>query len=161
VCDLHASVEGAVYILGAEARRRGVELESALDDSPELARVPGSPASWQTVIFNLVLNAVRHTAAGTTVRVELGLWGTEGLVFTTANPAPELSAADLERVFEPFVSSADRSEATEDPAGTGLGLALVRRRVDELGAEVSARLVDGEARFRVELSWISSEESAA
>ena len=62
-----------------------------------------------------------------------------GLVFLTRNPGEPLCEEEAEQLFEPFVSE----------GGTGLGLALVKRRVDELGAAVEAVCERGEVVFRV------------
>lgn len=137
--DLGALVESAVYILGAEARKRGVELESG--GIAEVGAVAGSPAAWQTVVFNLVLNAVEHTPAGETARVELRRGaGEEGFELTTENPGEPLGPELRQRIFEPFVG---------DEQGTGLGLALVHRRLQELGAGIELDHPPGRVRFRV------------
>ncbi|MEO1367008.1 MAG: hypothetical protein AAFX50_07495, partial [Acidobacteriota bacterium] len=44
------------------------------------------------------------------------------------------------RLFEPFVSGSGSS---------GLGLSLVARRVDEVGAQIAVRTSDGRVHFRV------------
>lgn len=66
----------------------------------------------------------------------------DGVTFTTANPGSPAAgspAAATERLFEPFVSA----------GGTGLGLALVQRRCEELGARVSMDVEAGRVVFRV------------
>lgn len=140
-CELGALVKSAVYVIGADAKRRGVVLDARLD---EVGEVAGSPASWQTVIFNLISNAARHTPTGTTVRVELNTCEAGGWVFEVRNPVAkptldDLRGADLQRWFEPF----------ETDGGTGLGLALVARRSRELGLEVEATLEDDDVVFRL------------
>ncbi|MCG8460440.1 MAG: HAMP domain-containing histidine kinase, partial [Holophagales bacterium] len=143
VCDLHALAESAVYVLRAEARRRGVELVAELE---EVGEVPGSAAAWQTVIFNLVSNAIHHSPTGSRISVRLSRprsegGSTEDLEFVVGNPAPELDDGPLDAFFEPFRSH----------GGTGLGLALVARRAEELGARVDGRAEKGRAVFRARL----------
>ena len=139
VCELSRLVESAVYVIGADAKRRGVALEASIDEVGELG---GSPASWQTVVFNLLLNAARHTPPGTTVRVELR-GSDDGWLFEVRNPVPGDGEAprrqDMQRWFEPF----------ETDGGTGLGLALVARRSRELGLEVEADVQGDEVVFRL------------
>ena len=129
-------LHSALYILAAEARKRGVTLEAEVIE--EVGTLPGSPAAWQTVVFNLLLNAVEHTHAGGTATTRLERHGPT-VVFTTNNPGAPLDAAGRESIFEPFVSQ----------GGTGLGLPLVRRRLDELGGEVTVHCHDGNVSFQV------------
>lgn len=140
-CDLGPLVESAVYVIGADAKRRGVMLQAEIDPVGEVA---GSPASWQTVIFNLILNACRHTPSGTTVEVRLTAQDDGNWSFAVRNPVEEESAEqlrrdDLQRWFEPF----------ETDGGTGLGLALVARRSQELGLRVDAAMEGDEVVFRL------------
>jgi signal transduction histidine kinase len=136
--ELAPLVASALYVLHAEARKRGVELDGA--GVAEVGRVPGSPAAWQTVVFNVVLNAIAHTAGGGAVRVSLAR-REEGIELVTANPGRPLSAEEERRIFEPFVSD----------GGTGLGLPLVARRVRELGGTVAVDCAGGEVAFTVSL----------
>ena len=137
-CELSQVVRSALYVLEAEARKRGVHIHSEIAEVG--GRIAGSAASWQTVIFNLVLNALEHTPAGETVNVKLeresGVDG-EKLIFTTANPGEALASA--EHLWRPFVST----------GGTGLGLSLVQRRVQDIGARVETDHAQGRVIFRV------------
>ncbi len=156
-CDLAALVRSAVYVIGADAKRRGVVLEG--QGVAEIGEIAGSPASWQTVIFNMVLNAVFHTAPGDKVEVRLERLGRpkgqdvededsepespedgDRWLFEVTNPVKGKTSADVEKWFEPFVTD----------GGTGLGLALVARRAEELGVTPSGQIDQGVARFRVE-----------
>lgn len=134
--DLADLVRSTLYVLGAEARRRAVSLDGASVE--DVGTLRGSAAAWQTVVFNLMLNAVQHTETGGTTKVRLmrretgegkAREGDGEVVFEIANPHPPCSPAEIERLFEPFVTS----------GGTGLGLPLVARRVRELGGTVTVR----------------------
>ncbi len=143
--DLKALVESALYVLQAEARKRGVELVAA--ELGELGEVPGSVASWQTVIFNLVLNAVERTPAGerATVSLERGQDGGH-LLFTTTNPGKPVPPELARHLFEPFVSE----------GGTGLGLALVARRLGELAGQIELDHDAEQVIFRVTAPLVAS-----
>ena len=117
-------------------RKRAVELSFSL--SASVGEVPGSPSRWQTVVFNLVLNAIAHTPAGGTVRVAL-IGTEEEVICEVINPGEPLSEEARRRIFEPFVSD----------GGTGLGLALVARRAEEVGARVEVECAAGKVCFRV------------
>jgi signal transduction histidine kinase len=50
---------------------------------------------------------------------------------------PGIAAQHLKRIFEPFYRG--ESELTRRTKGTGLGLALVRSLVEQMGARVTGR----------------------
>jgi signal transduction histidine kinase len=129
-------VRSSLYVLAAEAKKRGVKLVG--DAVGEVGEVPGSETAWQTVVFNLMLNAVEHTPAGARAEVRLERDGRD-VVFTTSNPGAPLSPDTARRLFDPFVSD----------GGTGLGLALVKRRCEELKAGVEVLHDAGHVIFRV------------
>jgi signal transduction histidine kinase len=125
--DLAALVRSAAYVLGQEAKRKGVTIDTTA--VVDLGAVRGSPATWQTVAFNLMLNAVHHAPPGSPVIVRLGRED-GGVRFETENGGPELPGAVSRELFAPFVTTRVAG------GGTGLGLHLVARRLDELGGTI-------------------------
>jgi signal transduction histidine kinase len=85
------------------------------------------------VIQNLLVNAVRHTPADGTVRVEARR-DADLLEVAVADTGEGIAPQDLSRVFEPFF----RGDPARKGAGAGLGLALAKRIVEALGGEISA-----------------------
>ena len=67
--ELTGLLRRTLYVLGHEARRRGIELDAS--EVRDVGRVGGTAATWQTVLFNLVLNASQHAPAGSVVNVRL------------------------------------------------------------------------------------------
>ncbi|MEM7588220.1 MAG: HAMP domain-containing sensor histidine kinase, partial [Acidobacteriota bacterium] len=159
--DLAELVHSAHYVLQAEARKRGVDVRAA--EIQPFGTVPGSAAAWQTVVFNLMLNAIEHTPAGQTIDVSLtcddgapeGGTSNDGtskdsIVFTTSNPGQPLDAETERRIFEPFISQ----------GGTGLGLPLVARRVSELGGSIEVHSQAGQIRFEVRVAQAAGTPAA-
>ncbi|MBD0320665.1 MAG: ATP-binding protein, partial [Gemmatimonadetes bacterium] len=72
-----------------------------------------------------LLNAIRHTPAGGTVHLGARPAGAgAGVEVVVRDDGPGVPAGERERIWEPFHS---------DGAGSGLGLAVVRRLARELG----------------------------
>ncbi len=142
---LTALLRRTLYVLGHQARRRGIDLN--VSGVGEVGRVDGTSATWQTVLFNLVLNASQHAPAGSTVNVRLDRNG-EGIVFATENTGPAIPEEIAGRLFELFVS--------DSVDGTGLGLALVAQRVRELGGTISVVNEPGRIVFEVRLEEAAS-----
>jgi signal transduction histidine kinase len=142
--DLTALARRILYVLGHEAKRRGIAIDAAEVGEVGEIRAAGTTATWQTILFNLLLNAAQHAPAGSTVRVRLTREDGEagGIVFATENAGPPIPPAIESHLFEPFVS------AGRD-GGTGLGLALVAERLRELGGTITVTNEPDRIAFRV------------
>ena len=99
------------------------------------------------VLQNLLANAVRHTPADGTVRVEARLEA-DLLRVAVTDSGEGIAADDLPRVFEPFF----RGDQARSGPGTGLGLALAKRIVETLGGRITATSETAAgSRFEVDL----------
>lgn len=92
---------------------------------------------------NLVENAVRHTPAGASIRVEVG----PGPSLSVDDSGPGIDAGAIHKMMEPFSRGDTKAE------GTGLGLAIVARAAAMHGAELKlGRSTLGGARFELLLA---------
>lgn len=110
--------------------------------------VRGRPRQIQQALLNLIGNALKFTKNGS-VTVELERQGSSDQVqILITDTGAGIAAADLERIFEDFVTlDASYGRMRE---GTGLGLAITRRIVDALGGEIEAESKLGQGSvFRV------------
>jgi signal transduction histidine kinase len=135
-------VSSAMASIELQAEEKGLHLVSALDDvegvtcSPRVARV----------LQNLLVNAVRHTPADGTVRLEASRRG-DLLQLAVQDTGEGIAAEDLDRIFDPFF----RGDPARSGPGAGLGLALAKRIVEALGGHISAETTGPGARFALEL----------
>lgn len=100
------------------ARARAIEVEL---NAPDSLTVVTHRGGFQSVVDNLIDNAIRYTPSGGHVRVALST-DEEGLLFEVKDDGPGIAPADRERVLERFVRLPGSSES-----GSGLGLAIVQR----------------------------------
>jgi signal transduction histidine kinase len=127
--DLRAAdvIEEALTAAGAEALRKGLVLETNFDR--EIV-VRGDLKLIVSAIQNLADNAVKFTDHG---RVEITLEGRDGqAVIHVRDNCSGISAAELERIFEPY------ERGTTEKPGTGLGLAIARRAITLIGGTIGA-----------------------
>ncbi len=108
------------------------------DLAPDCPPVRADAQQIRQVIHNLVQNAQDATGVGAgVVRIKTRLGSTGQRVrLTVTDDGPGFAEHILKRAFEPYVTTKAR--------GTGLGLAVVKKIVDEHGAriELGNRLVD-------------------
>ena len=81
---------------------------------------------FRQAIWNLCLNAVQAMPEGGELRVTMTAGGR--LVLRVSDTGEGIEAADLGHIFEPFFST--------KPGGSGIGLALVHRIVQDHGGEI-------------------------
>lgn len=110
------------------------EKEMALTFSlPETCKCMADPGLMETVIRNLLVNALRYSPAGEEIRVELLKKEQEKeLVFTIENTGVHIPEQDFGRIFDAFYrvdSSRNRKNG-----GSGLGLYIVREILEQHGA---------------------------
>ncbi|MFJ6988496.1 MULTISPECIES: ATP-binding protein [unclassified Streptomyces] len=129
VVSLRDTVEAALR----RARLRGPEL--TITDSLDPWYTRAEPAALERAVVNILDNAVKFSPEGGTVEVRLG----EG-VLTVRDHGPGIPEDELPYVFDRFW----RSPSARALPGSGLGLSIVVRTVQEAGGEVTlARAQDG------------------
>jgi two-component system, NtrC family, sensor histidine kinase PilS len=85
---------------------------------------------FRQAVWNLCLNAVQAMPEGGELRVTMAV-AARRLVVRVNDTGEGIPAADLGQIFEPFFSTKS--------GGTGLGLALVHRIVQDHGGEIDVR----------------------
>lgn len=125
--DLGGVVEQVAELMGLELAGQGIKIVTRLDSG--LPPVAADANRLRQVLINLVTNAAQASAAGGEVALTLerGLHG--GLLLTVADQGSGISPEHLEQVFKPFFTTKQH--------GTGLGLPVARRIVEEHGGVIT------------------------
>jgi signal transduction histidine kinase len=130
--ELDALVASAVAALHERAFASGIQLELDLEARVSL---PLDPDAFQRALRNLVQNACEAMPEGGLLRVATRREGAHARIEVVDN-GPGIPPEIADRLFEPFVTAGKHG-------GSGLGLAVVRKIVDDHGGEVSAGKPEG------------------
>lgn len=142
--DVAETVDNVIRELHPLAEEAGVTISSVLGEGD----IDGSGTLVRQAAANLILNGIRHNAAGGWVTVGTATVADGRVELTVSNSGPAVAPELLGTLTEPFIRGAGRSRSAApggSPAGSGLGLALVARVVDVHGAalDITARAAGG------------------
>ncbi len=154
--DICALISNEALALEATALAKGIHYEIVRCDHkhPACARFQGDPGRIAQIVQNVLLNAVRYTSPGGTIHVDCRRSCSE-LVFSVRDNGAGIAAHEQETIFQ----SGFRGSASEGTAGSGLGLSLVKRFVEEHGGKVLVRSDVGQgATFTVALPGVPKED---
>jgi PAS domain S-box-containing protein len=164
---LGSAIDAAVVVVQPEAVRKGVILENAVALYGAEVAYFGDEGRVRQILINLLVNSVKFTAAGGSIKVSAGL-------AETASPDAELAAAGrfvyvrvedtgdgispdrLLPIFEPFEQADDH--AVREHGGSGLGLAISRRLARAMGGDLTVRSEVG--RGSAFFLWLPAAESS-
>lgn len=130
VLDVGALTAGVASSFADVCRLAGIALVT--DCRPAWVEV--DPGMWETIVLNLVSNAVKHTTAGT-ITVRIGPDDHGGVTLTVTDTGCGIPAADLPRLFDRFYRAA--STPGRSAEGSGIGLALVKSQAEMHGGTVA------------------------
>jgi signal transduction histidine kinase len=134
-------MQSAFAACEAQASEKGLLVEARVDGAADFLTSP----RLVRVLQNLLQNAIRHTPADGSVRMEARLHE-EGVELIVEDTGEGIDAEALEHVFEPFW----RGDVARTGEGSGLGLALAKRIVEALGGQIRVHSEPaGGARFAV------------
>ncbi|MFZ0798840.1 MAG: ATP-binding protein [Terriglobales bacterium] len=118
--NLNTTVEHAVMLARQQVLSKPITIE--LQKAPDLAEVEHDSDQIHQVLLNLLLNAVQAMESAGTVRVEIGSRDDHATV-VVSDTGRGIPPQNLPNIFRPFYTTKGN--------GTGLGLSLARRIVEE------------------------------
>jgi signal transduction histidine kinase len=130
--DLAAIARTAVLARRDEAQRRDIKVETTL----AAASATGDPRLVESLVANLLDNALRHNVPGGRVEIKTSM-AAERARITVRNTGTVIPADQVERLFQPFQRLGGQRVGRAD--GHGLGLAIVHAIAHAHGATLTAR----------------------
>ncbi len=140
------ALQAAVGLFSAEAQKKGITLECRCDPS---ARLRVRREALDDILSSLLENALEAAPADSRLLLSCEN-GARGMLLSVEDAGPGVAPEHAEKIFQPFF--------TLKPGGTGLGLALARRRAQEAGGEIRCVSPARDGRgARFEVSFPTSE----
>jgi len=161
VLNLAQTTSGYVEDFSSTALTAGISLEWNCLLKPEESLVLMDSQDWQTIVFNLLSNALKYTEPGGTVSVELTRAG-EQLILSVSDTGIGIAPERMHQLFQRFKRIYEQERG--DYQGTGIGLSIARQAALHLGGDLEASSVLGKgSRFvaRVPFSAASNPVEAS
>jgi signal transduction histidine kinase len=127
-CDVREVVGHALDLIRARAQQQRVQLEVNVPATPCWA--DADPRQLCTVLVNLLINAMDAMPRGGMLAVDLTRDTSAALRIAVTDSGTGIEADMLPRLFKPFAST--------KPTGSGLGLTVCKRIVEEHGGRLEA-----------------------
>lgn len=142
--NLRDLLQDTLTILAPAAHAKQLELVSLVYRDTPLA-LTGDPLRLKQILTNLVSNAIKFTRQGTIVARAMLEDETKDyaqLRISVQDTGIGLSSQDVRALFQAF-SQADNS-LSRQPGGTGLGLVISKRLIEQMGGEIGVDSTPGE-----------------
>ena len=130
--DLVEVIDECIRYVHGRAEEKGISINAHLPDPcPSLT---ADKRQTKQILLNLLTNAVKFTAIGTSIQVHVEAAQSGDLNIRIVDQGSGIPGDELERILEPFV----RLEGTDTSRvdGTGLGLAIVKRFIEGHGGRL-------------------------
>ncbi|BAZ04434.1 hybrid sensor histidine kinase/response regulator [Calothrix sp. NIES-3974] len=130
-------------------RIQNQQQELVLNIPTELPLLYTDNSILERIVTELLTNACKYTPAGEKITISTQV-EQEQILMTISNSGIEIPPPEQERIFDQFYRIPNN-----DPwqyGGTGLGLALVKKMVELLGATIAVTSGNGETQFTLRLA---------
>jgi len=153
--DFPDLMQQIVGMFELQARNKGLSFDyQPVGELPAVVRA--DEKRLRQILINVLGNAVKFTVrGGVAFRVECRR---EMAAFEIRDSGPGIPAADLDRIFEPFVRG-----STVQAGGSGVGLTIARMLTDLMGGEMQVSSTPGAGtlfRIRLFLPQVHSAQAA-
>lgn len=134
-----------VDIIRQSATEKNIAWAFSGDRAPKYPYVMASPLHLRKVFLNIYGNCIKFTGPGGTISTRQELVKEEGGTVTyrwiISDTGVGMSKEFLAHIFEPF--SQEKNGARSEYQGTGLGMAIVKHLVEQMGGTISVSSQEG------------------
>lgn len=134
--ELSTLVADSVERAGLLALKKHIGIEQDLEPGV----IAADPDLLQYAIYNLLVNAVKYSLDGSSIRIRLRSSG-QAACLVVADQGCGIEPAEQGRIFEPFYRTKKHQDDAE--GGSGVGLALVKEIVTQHGGRIEVESKPG------------------
>ena len=132
-------IDECVALTASYGDTRNVSVASRITENP-LPSIAVDKTRFKQVLLNLISNGIKYNNTGGAVRV-LRSEGEEGMLrIGVRDNGPGIPEARMANLFDPFDRLGAENSAIE---GTGIGLTITKRLVDQMGGQITVESLEG------------------
>jgi signal transduction histidine kinase len=147
VC-INDGIRNTITMLEYKARRKGITIN--VDLETDLPLILGFPGELNQVWTNLIDNAIDAMNDGGELIIQTSTAQQHQVAFSVIDNGPGIAPENLERIFDPFFTTKDVGE------GTGVGLDLVRKVVQQHQGKIDVNSRPGRTEFKISFPIVSA-----
>ncbi len=132
-CDLRKLADHSLELVASKAADCGVKIEK--EYAPDLPLIVVDPGQIEQIFVNLELNAIEAMPQGGTLKISIKKSDSKRIAIKISDAGCGIPAQIRSRIYDPFFTTKE--------AGTGLGLSVVHRIVENHGGEIFLSTVEG------------------
>ena len=143
VYQLASLINDEVHMIQVRAEKKQLEVVVNVDDKLP-SYLYGDEVRIKQVVSNLLTNAVKYTEEGSITFSVYGQYSDAGefsLYFSVADTGVGIQEKDLSKIFDSFSRAEEKKY--QNIEGTGLGLNIIKKLVEEMQGEIKVRSVYG------------------
>lgn len=137
---IHEILDGLVYSYRGLAKEKEIRVQ-LLDELRDETYTLDKEVFLQAA-DNLLSNAIKYSPNGTTVQIELIEESDGSLRLDVRDQGPGITQAEQTKLFQPFERTSNKP--TGDEVSTGLGLSIVKERVEAAGGVIRCESSPGQ-----------------
>ena len=118
-------MERVIKVLQGECKAQNVQIHHRYNGN--VPAIYASNFGLQDIFLNLLLNALQEMPSGGEIEIDYSIEG-PALLMRISDSGPGIRPDLLTRIFDPFFTTKQK--------GTGLGLAVVKRKMTEFGGDI-------------------------
>lgn len=124
-------LESSIEDIIAEEHAEGIDI--MLETDPAITEVDMDVRKCDTVLMNILINAIKHSAIGDTITIKTRLSCEGSVIVSVSDQGPGLGDTDMSELFTRFYQN------SREQYGSGIGLSYSKILIELMGGKIGAQ----------------------